>query len=214
MDANLFGHLANVLFGLAYLVKDILWLRLISIVACFIMIFFNYFSPAEPLWVAIFWNAFFITVNVARSVLLVMERRQTRFNEIEQEMYDTVFNKLSQVEFAKLLRAGFWKYFKPESMILEKGTAPGALLLLYNGCASVLRGDDKSQVELRDGAFIGEMAMVTDGLASADVRAETQIKAYCWPQSNLENLFRQNPNLRGAFQMILASDMARKLKTG
>lgn len=212
MDANVFGHMANVLFGLAYLVKDILWLRLISIVACFIMVLFNYFVPAEPLWVAIYWNIAFIAVNAVRSILLLTERNQARFSDIEKEMYDTVFHLLTPVEFAKLLRSGSWETFAPNTSIIQEGERPEALVLLYNGVARVQRNKDNRSMELRDGAFIGEMSMVTNGEASANVVAESEIKAFTWPRASLEKLFSANPNLKSSFQAVIASDMAQKLR--
>lgn len=212
MEASLFGHTANMLFACAYLVKDILWLRTISMVACFIMIFFNYYGPEQPLWVAIFWNAAFIVVNAVHSFLLLLERKQARFSEEEQKMYETNFRHMSPVEFAKVLRVGHWKYFRPAASILVEGERPDALILLFNGIAKVKRNNDNRGVELSGGVFIGEMSMATDGVASANVEAESEIKAYCWPQKNLQHLFKENPNLKASFQMTLASDMARKLK--
>lgn len=213
MDAHLFGHLANVLFGLAYLVKDMLWLRLISIVACFIMIFFNYFAPEKPLWVAIFWNAVFILVNVVRSSMLYIEQKQAKFSGKEKELYESIFRHMSPVEFAKVLRNGSWNIFHPESVITEQGKKPDALVLIYRGTAKVKRDNDKRAIALNSGAFVGEMSLATDELASASVSAESEIDAFCWPREKLDKLFRENPNLKASFQLTMASDMARKLKT-
>lgn len=213
MDPSILGHLANFLFAAAYLVKDILWLRLISMLACFIMIFFNYYTPEEPLWVAIFWNFAFIAVNAIRSMMLLVEKQQAKFSDVEKEMYDTIFSNLSPVEFAKILRLGYWKYFKPESTLIKQGERPNSLILLYNGSAAVSNDDDNRIIELRDGAFIGEMSMVSGGFASATVTANTRIKAYCWSLEQLDKLFRFNPNMKSAFQTVIASDMARKLKS-
>lgn len=213
MDANLFGHLANVLFGLAYFVKDMLWLRLISIVACLIMILFNYFAPERPLWVAIYWNVVFILVNAVRSAMLYIEQKQAKFSGKEKELYETIFHHMSPVEFAKVLRIGSWNIFQPESVITEQGKKPDALVLLYSGTAKVKRDQDQRAIALNRGAFVGEMSLVTNELASANVSAESEISAFCWPREKLDKLFRENPNLKASFQLIMASDMARKLKT-
>jgi hypothetical protein len=212
LDANLFGHAANVLFGLAYLVKDILWLRLISLVACLIMIFFYYFSPEQPLWVAIYWNAIFISVNGIRSIMLLMERNQARFWDADLDMYTTLFRHMSPIEFSKVLKTGHWKYFRPESVILNEGEKPDALILLYSGTATVQRSNDNRSVELQGGTFIGEMSMLTDGPASASVYAGSEIRAFCWPRKNLDALFKKNPHLKASFLMVIASDMAHKLR--
>ena len=56
MTVQLLGHLANLAFAAAYLVRGILWLRILSVVGCSICLVFNYFAPATPLWTAIFWR--------------------------------------------------------------------------------------------------------------------------------------------------------------
>lgn len=213
MDPNLFGHAANVLFLCAYLVKDMLWLRAISIVACFIMILFNYYVPEQPLWVGIFWNAVFITVNGVRSIMLILERQQAVFSGDEQELYDRVFRHLSPPEFAKVLKVGSWVMIDAGAALMEEGKLPEALILICSGKAAVKRSHDSRSVKLSDGAFIGEMSLVTESVASANVVAETDIKAYSWPRAGLEQLFRANPNLKASFQLIIASDMAQKLKS-
>ncbi len=213
MDPNLFGHAANVLFGLAYLVKDMLWLRGISIIACFIMILFNYYVPEEPLWVAIFWNAFFILVNGVRSILLILERKQATFSDDEQELYDKVFRHLSPTEFAKVLKVGQWEQINSGATMMTEGQLPDSLLLICDGDALVKRSNDNRSVKLSDGAFVGEMSLVTDSVASANVVADSEIKAYSWPRARLEKLFKDNPNLKASFQLIIASDMAHKLKS-
>ena len=54
--ATFVGHLAFGLIAFSYLVKDIMYLRMLSIVASLFGMFFNYTVPAEPLWLPIGWN--------------------------------------------------------------------------------------------------------------------------------------------------------------
>ena len=50
---ELAAHAASILTGIAYLVKDILWLRLLIVLACVAGIVFNYAVPRPRLWVVI-----------------------------------------------------------------------------------------------------------------------------------------------------------------
>ena len=68
---DLTGHLAFGLIALSFLVKDIFWLRLMSITASCFSIFYNYFIPTEPMVIAIFWNVVFITVNLYNSNYII-----------------------------------------------------------------------------------------------------------------------------------------------
>jgi hypothetical protein len=57
--ATIAGHLAFGLIAFSFLVKDILYLRLLSILASLFSVFYNYTIPAEPMMIAIGWNFVF-----------------------------------------------------------------------------------------------------------------------------------------------------------
>ena len=57
------GHTAFVLTALSFYVRDILVLRGVAVVGGFIGIAYNYFIPAGPLWLVIFWLVVFIVIN-------------------------------------------------------------------------------------------------------------------------------------------------------
>ena len=52
------GHLAFGLIAFSFLVKDILWLRIVSNLASLFSVFYNWVIPIEPMWIAIHWNLF------------------------------------------------------------------------------------------------------------------------------------------------------------
>lgn len=154
LSAESLGHIANLLFGAAYLVRGILWLRILSIVACVIMAFFNYFAPAEPLWVAIYWNVSFTLVNLIQVWLLLREKGAVSFTEEEKELYQTMFRQMSPVEFMKILRIAHWNTLDAGEAIIRRGSTVSQLSLIYHGSVRVSI-DDEHQVDLKDGAFLG-----------------------------------------------------------
>jgi len=58
-----FVHIANVLYLFSYSMRDILWLRILTIAAACFMLPYFYFQP-DPLYPPIFWNLVFITLNI------------------------------------------------------------------------------------------------------------------------------------------------------
>lgn len=63
-----FIHIANVVYLLSYAVKDIRWLRCLTIVATALCIpYYLAFSRYE----AIMWSGLFLAINITRLVLLV-----------------------------------------------------------------------------------------------------------------------------------------------
>src|SRR5205085_5192255 len=103
------GHLASVLTMLAYLLKDILWLRLLTILSCVAGIAFNYFVPATPLWTVIYWNVLFAIINIVQIAIIIKERSGVHFTEEEKELHDTLFKNFAPFEFMKLMRIAKWR---------------------------------------------------------------------------------------------------------
>src|SRR5438132_5336214 len=106
------GHLASMLTMIAYILKDILWLRLLTILSCIAGITFNYFVPATPLWSVIGWNVLFAAINIIQIAIIVRERSGIHFTEEEQELHETLFKQFAPFEFMKLLRIGKWSQAK------------------------------------------------------------------------------------------------------
>jgi hypothetical protein len=74
-------NLANVLYLFSYFVRDMLRLRLFTIVAASCLVVFFWKQP-EPFWPGILWNVFFIALNLNWSVRILhdrwVERRRRR----------------------------------------------------------------------------------------------------------------------------------------
>lgn len=211
MNPHLLGHLANFLYALAYVVKDVLWLRLITIGGASASIVFNYFAPDKPLWVPIGWCVGFIIINTVHSAILIQERRGIKFTEDERDLYNEVFAELSPLAFIRILKAGEWWEYKKGDVLLRAGEHVDDLMLLYSGSALIKR-EDKGDLIIQEGAFIGEMAFTTGEPASATVVAATEMRVYRWDMDLLAKLFKKDPGLRSNFQSAINMDLAKKLK--
>ncbi|NKB52230.1 MAG: hypothetical protein GKR97_08415 [Rhizobiaceae bacterium] len=66
-------YLANGLYLLSYMVKDILKLRLLTVIAATTLV--TYFSmQPDPITTIIYWNLFFISLNVFQIILIMRTR--------------------------------------------------------------------------------------------------------------------------------------------
>ena len=99
---DLIGHLAFGLIAFSFLVKDILWLRLVSILASAFGMAYNYFIPANPMWIAIGWNGIFIGLNLYHIAVLVYEKRPIKMAPKDKELYQTLFKDMTPVEYLKI----------------------------------------------------------------------------------------------------------------
>ena len=135
--ATLAGHLAFGLIAFSFLVKDIFWLRILSILASLFSVFYNYTIPTEPMWLAINWNFIFVGVNLYHIGIILYEKREVKMDEKDEELYQTLFKEMSPVEYLKISRAAKWETLKPGKRIITQGMPVPDLYLIYNGTVDV-----------------------------------------------------------------------------
>jgi hypothetical protein len=192
---------------------DVLWFRWLSVATSLGGIGYKVLFPHEtPLRLVVAWNIVFILINVAHIVILLQERREVEFSGEEQELYQTLFPGFSPVEFMKLMRLAHWTSGEAGAVLTQQGEPVTHLVLLYNGEAEV-EIDGESVARLRDGAFIGEMSLVTKNPATATVRLCASTRYLRWSKDDLQALLERNPHMSHAMQSVVAADLTKKLMT-
>ena len=204
------GHLAFGLIAFSFLVKDILYLRLLSILASVFSIFYNYFIPPEPMMIAVFWNGVFIITNLYHIAVIIYEKRPVKMSPKEKELYETMFRGLSPVEFLKIIKVAEWKEFKSPLPIIQQGKLVNDLILIYNGAVDVLV-NDKKVAELKDGQFVGEMSFLTEKPATATCKVTHTTECLVWPQKDFKDLLKRNPSLYFTIQSLLSEQVSNNL---
>jgi hypothetical protein len=203
-------HIASILTLLAYLVKDILWLRLLTIFACIAGIIFNYFVPATPLWAVIYWNVIFIVINAVQILIIIKERSDVSFTDEEKELYETLFKSFAPFEFMKLLRLGKWLEAKKGQFLAVEQKPLDSVMLIYNGLVSVeTKGREIAQ--MKDGSLIGEISFITEGTATATVRALEKTRYLSWSKEDMHDLLNRNPNMKFAMEKVFSTELSKKL---
>lgn len=203
-------HVANVLYLGSYLVKDILWLRLLTVVAGVLLMLTFYFR-ADPLWGAIGWNALFTAINVAQIVLLVRERRPVRLTDREQRLYKLAFRSLSPREFRRLLDLATWQDAADGAELVAKGRELDRVMIITDGAVDV-SVSGRPPVHLGPGRFIGEMSFLSGQAPTADVTARGPTRLVVWPAAELRAFLAGAPDLRSALQLVLGNDLVTKLR--
>jgi len=210
MIFEMIGHSAFVLTLFAYLVKDIFWLRMLTISSGLTWLVYL-FSKTEILWVSAYWNILFIAVNAVQVVLICKENRGVHFTEEEKDLYQTIFANFSPVEFMKLLSAGKWVDAKEGDTLIEEGRTVEKVMLICRGAVRV-EANGKVKALLGNGQFIGEMSYLTADKASATVKANEPVRCLTWSHAAMQKILNRNPSLRFSFQSVLTSDLTKKLK--
>ena len=208
--ATLAGHLAFGLIAFSFLVKDIFWLRIVSILASLFSVFYNYLIPLEPMWLAINWNFIFIAVNLYHIAIILYEKREVKMDDKNQELYDTLFSEMTPVEYLKISRAAKWELVKAGQRIITQGMPVPDLYLIYNGTVDVIV-DNEEIAELKDGEFVGEMSFLTEKVATATCKVKYDAQCLVWKQKEFKELLKRNPSLYFTIQSVLSSQVSDKL---
>ena len=208
--ATLAGHLAFGLIAFSFLVKDILYLRILSILASLFSVLYNFYIPVEPMWLAINWNIIFVLVNIYHIAVIIYEKRPVKMSSKEKELYETMFRGLSPVEFLKITKIAQWKKFKSPLPIIQQGKPVNDLILIYNGVVDILVNDNKV-AELKDGQFVGEMSFLTEKPATATCKVTHSTECLVWPQKDFKDLLKRNPSLYFTIQSLLSEQVSNNL---
>ncbi len=203
-------HLANALYLVSYAVRDILWLRVITVLAGLALIASFLLDPNPP-WPAVAWNVLFFIINVVRIHLLILERRPIPLTADQQRLATLVFRTLRPRELVRLLRVGRIVDHAAGARVIERGAPLADLLLVVAGTARVELGD-KPAIEIADGAFIGEMSYLTGKPPGADVVAATPLRIVAWPAGDLRAFLDTSPELHATMQQVIGADLATKLR--
>lgn len=203
-------HVGNVLYMFSYLVRDILWLRVITVVAASCLLPYFYLRP-EPIYAAIGWNLVFTALNVGWIGRLLWERRPVALQEEEQHLHQLAFPSVAPRELLRLLRVGSWERAEPRHCLVEKGRPLERMLVIYSGKAGV-EVDGRQVAELGEGQCVGVMSFHTDAVPAVDVVALEPMRYVAWPKRALRDFLERNPPLRAAFQLTVGRELADRLR--
>jgi hypothetical protein len=203
-------HTANVLYMFSYLVRDILWLRVLTVIAASLLIPYFYAQP-NPLLAAISWNLVFTALNIYWICRLVLERRPVQLNADEQQLRQMAFKAMTPRDLLKLLGVAHWESHPIDYRFLEPGETSERLAVIYAGrvCVAV---EGNPVAELREGHFIGGTSFFTDEPGGASVFALEPIRCVWWPKRKLKDFLRKNPELHASFQLVLGMDLTSRLQ--
>jgi hypothetical protein len=207
---EMLGHLTFIALAASFLVKDIIYLRVLSMVSCFAAIFYNFYGFASPVWLVIFWQIIFILINTVQIGLLFREKREINFNEEEQELHETLFSNMSPVEFMKFMRIAKWENIGAKTVVIEEQQPLSSIILIYNGIVEVQK---KKQhiATAKDGTFLGDMEFFAEPKASATATSVTDLRIVVWPLTALKKMLKLNPTILISLNSALSISLAKKL---
>ena len=204
------GHAAYTIGIMSFMLKDMLWLRVTTIVAASMVVFYNYAAPIEPMWVPIYWNTALVLINIIQVAILVYERREIQFSEKEKWIYSNVFPNFAAIDFKKLIEAASWKTSEKGETLIFEGQVNGDLMLITEGKCEV-RLPQGAVAELSNGDFIGEMSFLSGKASSATVSAAQKVDYIIWDRAKLNKLFTKSPTLQTSIKSAMSNQLTDKI---
>jgi hypothetical protein len=205
---------ANVIYLLSYSVRDILWLRILTVVGALLLLPF-YYLQSEPLWAPIAWNLVFVTINIVWIMKLTLDRRPVDFTDDERRLYQAALRNIPEQDALRLFRRASWASLPAGKTLLAQGSSVESLVLTADGNVRV-ELDGELVDTLGEGRFVGAAAFLDRGAgfaAPVTVTTTTTTRTVAWSMDELGTLCAQDHVLETALESSLGLELSRLLQT-
>lgn len=202
-------HLSNVTYLCSYSVRNILWLRILTVVGILTLIPY-YATRGANLNDAIIWNCIFATINVYQIFVLLKNRRPAKLSQREEALHALALTCMSNNQFYRLLKLGTWRTAAPGELFVTQGEPFHEIFLIGSGHASV-KVDGQTVTILGPGSFVGEVAFLSGELPVASVETTEVVEYMVWSVDELNHALARESELREAFHRAVGRTVAVKL---
>lgn len=205
---------ANVIYLCSYSVRDILWLRILSVFGCLLLLPY-YYLQATPLWTPIGWNLFFTLINLYWITRIYLDRRPVPFSDEERRLYRLAMRPFSEHEAYSLFRLGTRSSVPAGTTFLAQGELVDSLVLIVDGQVDV-EMDGRGVDALGEGRFLGGIAFLNRDTAftsPVSVRATEACRIITWRFADLESRLAKDVELDVALEASIGLEISRFLQT-
>ena len=209
MSLSLLDHLANLIFVSAYWVKDVLWLRLLSILGSLVILPYYFLQP-EPLWPPMMWSVVFIGIHATRSWGIVQERRPLEFAGDEQVLYESTFAMLTPHQLKRLLAIGGWQDLVEGHVVHAAGDRSESLEAIVSGEVEASK-DGRILGQSLQGGLLGLASLLGGSPEVYDSTVTQPTRVMRWSRRDLEELVEDDESLAAALRQIAGAAISDKL---
>lgn len=206
MDSPLL-HVANILYLASYSVRDILWLRALTVLAM-LCLSWCYWQCAA--YNALWWQAAFLAINIFQICILIHERRPVQLTPDQKKLHAGPLRALSPRQVQRFAGQAEWTAIDAGEHLLSENSELDYLILILSGKARIVaKGEEIASID--EGQFAGEMSFLTGDRTSADVIAEGPVLYARWPEEYVSEIMKKDQDLGTALQAALGMDLVKKL---
>ena len=194
-------HLANVLILCSFMVRDILLLRLLSILAG---IFFSYYflTLPEPMWDPVLWNSLFAVVNVVQILRQWFAGRKIPLTTEETYLKENFFPSLRPLEIRDLFKQASRESMKEGNELVF---CSQKLRIVLHGTVSV------NNTLVEEGGFIGVQAYLNEIDKNVDAIVISNTICLCWSKDTLKKWSDYSSDRHTMLLSALSKDLIKKM---
>lgn len=201
-------NLGNFLAVIAFLVRGAIMLRLLTVAGALLQAVFYAFVAQDVITDGLFWKS--LTALIAFSVvLLIVRERMGRQFAPELRGLAQDLNLLNPGQIEKLFKIGQIRTADVERCIISQGSRPDELCFLLEGSATIIK--DGRPIRVDAGTFLGEIAFVSGGAATADVFVQAGSTYMAWSVDRLLALLAKDDQIDIALRGLINHELARKV---
>jgi len=202
--------LSYAVIAISYLLTNIFWLRIAAVIGLFIEIAYFRLTGGD-FRVGIGWDLIFIVINLFQLLWLVRDGARLKLPAKEAPLLREVLSGLDDSQIARLLKAAEWKDAAPGETLTKQDAAVDSLYFLCSGRASVeVNGSFVTYLE--KGSFIGEVAYLTNDLATATVVVDEPSRILAFSKKRMAKVTAADNQISGIIYQLLGRDLAMKMR--
>ena len=202
--------LSYAVIAISYLLTNIFWLRIAAVIGLFIEIAYFRLTGGD-FRVGIGWDLIFIAINLFQLFWLVRDGASLKLPAKEAPLLREVLSGLDDSQIARLLKAAEWKDALPGETLTKQDAAVDSLYFLCSGRASVeVNGSFVTYLE--KGSFIGEVAYLTNDLATATVVVDEPSRILSFSKKRMAKVTAADNQISGIIYQLLGRDLAMKMR--
>jgi len=195
---------------LVYYHRCLVWLRVTAVVGlAFEVAYFVIVSDA--LYTGIAWDLIFIAINLFHMLRLTHERLRLRLVADDRDMLRILFEGPDDAQIGRLLSGASWYKAPVGEQLTTEGIPVPALMLIAGGQVSVAVGDT-IVAQMGPGSFVGEIAFLSGGAATATVTTMHPTRVMRLEQGRLKTLLVIDTQIAAVLHHLLGADLAQKLR--
>lgn len=197
---NVYDYLSILTYGMigvSYMMRDMQWLRTITVVTCvFDIVIYTLIRPGQPLWVQVIANVAILFINGYFLCKLIAEKHGLKPNEYELALYRAHFGVLSEIEFMRFFRKCKMSVYT-DGYLYTQGDEISRVMIILSGSLTRLR-DGVVVGTFEVGDVVGATSLLAKGGAVYSVVCNGTVDVLEIDLSDMDSLVAAHPDMKAS----------------